>query len=96
MKEIHALISGRVQGVCFRYYTRQMGRQLGVRGWVRNRTDSRVEVVASGPEDAMDAFERWLSTGPPMAQVSDVEIISREQPVSQIGFEITGDDDDPA
>ena len=95
MKKIHALISGRVQGVCFRYYTRQTGRQLGVRGWVRNRTDGRVEVVAAGPEAAMDAFERWLSTGPPMARVSDVEIISRERPVSHTGFEIIGDDDEP-
>ncbi|HVT33878.1 MAG TPA: acylphosphatase [Rhodanobacteraceae bacterium] len=69
------LVTGRVQGVFFRASTRAEALRLGVAGIARNLEDGRVEVVATGPEAALDALERWLSCGPPAARV---EGVSRE------------------
>ncbi len=73
MKAINAFVSGRVQGVTYRQSCRQVGRSLGLVGWVRNRTDGRVEVWAQGEADACDRLADWLWTGPPAARVSGVE-----------------------
>ncbi len=69
---IHCLISGRVQGVCYRACTQREARRLGVTGWVRNLPDGRVEVTASGPPAAVEEFRQWLQRGPPQAVVSEV------------------------
>ena len=66
------LVSGRVQGVFFRASTRNEAERLGLAGSARNLDDGRVEVIASGPEDALAALERWLWQGPPSARVEDV------------------------
>lgn len=72
---IRALISGRVQGVCFRAATADRARELGVQGWVRNLADGRVEVVAAASDDAaLQAFRSWLHEGPPAARVETVEV----------------------
>lgn len=73
MKGVHALVSGRVQGVYFRQTTRQQARRLGLWGWVRNRPDGRVEVWAQGDEAALERFVNWLWEGPPRASVTGVE-----------------------
>jgi acylphosphatase len=65
-------ISGRVQGVGFRASTRQRGQALGLVVRARNLTDGRVEVIAWGPRDALDALCDWLRTGPRFAQVVDL------------------------
>lgn len=65
-------VSGRVQGVYFRASAREAARRLGLRGWVRNLPDGRVEALASGPAAAVDAFARWLADGPPQARVTAV------------------------
>ena len=75
---IHAFISGLVQGVNFRFYTRQKAKQLGIKGWVRNLKDGRVEVVAEGDKDAMEEFIRFLKRGPPLAKVLNCEIEKEE------------------
>lgn len=72
-KRLHLLISGRVQGVCFRAYTVGEAQQLGVRGWVRNLPDGRVEAMAEGSKDKLLLFEQWCSHGPPAARVTHVE-----------------------
>jgi len=72
MKRMHAFVAGRVQGVSFRYYTRQSAQQLNVVGWVRNLPDGRVEVVAEGPESALRQLERFLQRGSPAARVRQV------------------------
>lgn len=72
-KAIHAYVSGRVQGVYFRQSTRQVARQLGLIGWVRNLADGRVEVWAQGPEEAVDRLVDWLWQGPTPARVTGVE-----------------------
>lgn len=69
----YARIRGIVQGVGFRYATRQEARRLGLSGWVRNDTDGSVEVVAEGPLGALRDFEQWLQRGPPGAVVQGVD-----------------------
>lgn len=67
------LVSGVVQGVFYRASTRTQARQLGLTGHACNLPDGRVEVIAHGEPDALDALERWLWQGPPAAEVEGVE-----------------------
>lgn len=73
MKRLEARISGRVQGVGFRYSTQRQARRLGLDGWVRNDPDGSVSVVAEGPEPDIKSFEQWLKKGPPGARVETVD-----------------------
>lgn len=70
---IHLIISGIVQGVNFRYYTRETARKLNLTGWVKNLPDGRVEAIAEGEEKAIDEFIEWCKHGPPSARVDKVE-----------------------
>lgn len=70
----HALVSGRVQGVAFRHYTKVRARELGLTGWVRNLADGRVEVWIEGPDEAVRSMTAWLERGPPAAHVDEVRI----------------------
>lgn len=67
------LVSGRVQGVFFRDSTRREALALGLEGRAVNLPDGRVEVIACGPVDKLDALCRWLAQGPPSASVTSVE-----------------------
>jgi acylphosphatase len=73
------VVSGRVQGVFYRASTETAARSFGVTGWVRNREDGRVELVACGTAEQLEALERWLWQGPPHAQVTDVQSTPVEQ-----------------
>jgi acylphosphatase len=66
-------VSGRVQGVFYRASTCERAQQLGCRGYARNLADGRVEVLAVGDQEAVDALTEWLWHGPPAAQVADVQ-----------------------
>lgn len=66
-------MSGRVQGVGFRWFAVEEGTRLGLRGWVRNRRDGRVEALGEGSPAQLDAFEAWLQAGPPTARVADLQ-----------------------
>lgn len=68
------LVAGRVQGVFYRASARDRARTLGVTGHARNLPDGRVEVLACGPREAVDALCAWLWQGPPAAAVNAVEI----------------------
>jgi acylphosphatase len=70
---LHAVVSGFVQGVSFRYYTQMKANELGVVGWVRNRPDGSVEVTAEGPHPALLRLEAFLRVGPPSAQVARLD-----------------------
>jgi len=72
------LVSGVVQGVGFRYYTRLRARELGLAGWVQNLPDGRVEVCVEGQPALVAEMLAWLHRGPPGARVSGCE--SREVP----------------
>jgi acylphosphatase len=83
------LIHGRVQGVFFRNWTADKARALGVRGWVRNRLDGTVELVAYGTDEAIEALTAACRTGPPAARVEriEVEVVEGEGPPSR--FQVT-------
>ena len=66
------LVEGRVQGVFFRASTREQALALGITGHAKNLADGRVEVLASGSAEALDALEQWLWQGPPAASVTAV------------------------
>ncbi len=73
MKRMRCMVSGRVQGVFFRGSAREEARRLGLNGFARNLPDGRVEVIAAGPEAAVETFRQWLHQGPPAARVDSVE-----------------------
>ena len=68
------LISGRVQGVGFRYFAEDAARREGVCGWVRNLPDGRVEVAADGEAESIARFEQGIRRGPRGARVEAVEV----------------------
>ena len=74
---VHAVVSGRVQGVWYRESCRREAERLGVGGWVRNRPDGRVEIEAEGPRPAVDALLTWATHGPPRAIVDGVAVDDR-------------------
>ena len=67
------LISGRVQGVGFRYFTQRTSARHQVRGYVKNLADGRVEVLAEGKPTAVEAFKHDLAAGPTYSEVTEVE-----------------------
>lgn len=66
-------VKGKVQGVYFRASTQEYARNLGLKGWVKNQPDGSVQICAEGPEDALDTLVEWCGTGPPSAEVENVE-----------------------
>lgn len=72
-KRLEARVEGRVQGVCFRYYTRQRATELELLGWVKNEPDGAVRVAAEGPEDRLHQLLDFLDEGPPSAKVTQVD-----------------------
>lgn len=76
------VVTGRVQGVWFRGWTVDQAVALGVDGWVRNRRDSSVEILAAGPDAAVEALIGRCRQGPPAARVDDVAVTEAEAPVA--------------
>jgi acylphosphatase len=70
---VHVLVRGRVQGVGFRWWARELAEELEISGWVRNRPDGTVEVAADGSSAAIERLRAALRAGPPGAVVSSVE-----------------------
>lgn len=82
----HVLVSGRVQGVGFRWHTHSRAGELGLSGWVRNLPDGRVEAWVEGPEPAVEGLLAWLGKGPPAARVTGLEVVA-QAPRGLTGFE---------
>ena len=70
----HLYVSGRVQGVFFRYETRREAVKRGVKGWIRNLPDGRVEAVFEGEENSVKQLIEFCKHGPPGARVTNVEV----------------------
>ena len=84
----HAVVSGRVQGVGFRYSTIRQARALGLSGTVSNQSDGSVEVDAEGPRPSLERLLAWLSHGPPGAHVRDVSVEWRPWSGRYQGFDV--------
>jgi acylphosphatase len=89
VRRAHVSVAGEVQGVFFRYETRNRARDLGVAGWVRNTPDGRVEAVFEGPDEAVDEMVSWCRQGPEQADVRDVEVRDGD-PEGLDTFEVRG------
>lgn len=81
------VVTGRVQGVAFRDATRRRAGELGVAGWVRNRADGSVEVVAEGAATAVDALVAFCREGPRAARVEGAEVADAS-PAGLANFEV--------
>jgi len=75
---VHVFVSGRVQGVGYRYSTVNEAQRLGVNGWVRNLPDGRVEAVFEGSRKLVEEIIRWCHKGPTAAVVKDVAVEDEE------------------
>ncbi|HXX67754.1 MAG TPA: acylphosphatase [Polyangiaceae bacterium] len=73
-KRVQVIIRGRVTGVFFRAAAQREARRLGISGWVRNRPDGNVELVAEADEEAIKEMISWAQHGPSAARVDDVEV----------------------
>jgi acylphosphatase len=83
---VRAVVSGLVQGVWYRQSCRREAERLGVSGWVRNRSDGRVELEAEGTRGAVDALLAWAHYGPPRALVESVDVEPVALEPGDVGF----------
>ena len=83
------LISGRVQGVFFRWFVKEIADSLGIKGWVRNLPDGKVEVWAEGEEDKIRELRSHLQQGPPEAYVTSVQETEEEPRRTYTDFSIS-------
>jgi acylphosphatase len=86
-KAVTVRVSGRVQGVSFRWYAQQEAIRLGVHGWVRNEPDGSVAGLFEGDDDAVDALVTWCRTGPSYAAVQHVAV-TEAQPTGATRFDV--------
>jgi acylphosphatase len=82
-------ISGRVQGVGFRYFAQAAALRDGIHGSIRNLPDGGVEALAEGEAEAMERFERAIRHGPPGARVDDVDVEGTVPSGRDTGFAVT-------
>jgi acylphosphatase len=87
-KRVRVLISGWVQGVFFRAYTRDAALREGLTGWVRNLADGRVEAVFEGDADRVDRMIAWCHQGSPGSRVDHVEVLPQPYQGEFRSFEI--------
>lgn len=78
MTQAHILISGSVQGVGFRYFIRSQAKKIGLKGWVKNLPDGRVEALVQGSEEKLDHLIKISKKGPVLAQVQNVQVVWEE------------------
>ncbi len=70
----HIFVAGRVQGVFFRAFTRDVAESLGLKGWVRNLFDGRVEAVLEGSKELIEEALKKIKVGPPAARVDNIDL----------------------
>ena len=70
----HAIIRGKVQGVCFRIETQRSANRFGVKGWVRNKRDGTVEALFEGHKESVENIIDWCKKGPPASKVDNVSV----------------------
>ena len=86
MKRLHLIISGRVQGVGFRYFCYDQAERLGLTGYARNIPDGSVEVEVQGNDEALAKFKTAIERGPRAAKVSDIQNDDKDPIAGERGF----------
>jgi acylphosphatase len=86
-KAVTVHVTGRVQGVSFRWYAVQEAERLGVHGWIRNEPDGSVAGHLEGDDDAVDAMVEWCRHGPSYAAVRNVAVLEA-QPTGAAAFDV--------
>lgn len=89
LKQVQLIVRGRVQGVYFRAATQREAKRLGLTGWVRNRNDATVEIVAEGEEETLRDLISWAHHGPAAARVERVDTRWRAYAGEMFDFRIT-------
>ena len=84
------IVSGRVQGVGFRWFVENEASKLGIAGWVRNRQDGSVEVLAAGSKEQLDSLHAILQQGPRAARVDSVDVSEAEPNSNLKSFRVEG------
>ena len=79
LKTVSITVSGRVQGVFYRQSTKELAIALNIKGQVKNTPDDTVEIIATGEAEQIEQFIKWCRSGPPKAQVTNVEV--KELPI---------------
>lgn len=74
MLQYRIIVDGRVQGVGFRYFVQMEADKRKLAGWVKNRDDGRVEILAEGPENALQSFVEAVKNGSPFSKVTDISV----------------------
>jgi acylphosphatase len=74
MKQAHVIITGTVQGVGYRYFVRSNAENLGLKGWVRNTSNGKVEAVLQGTEEQVQEMLALARQGPILSEVKDIEV----------------------
>ena len=84
----HLLITGRVQGVGFRFYMQRKARELGINGWVRNRRDGTVEALVQGDEASVQHILEWCRHGPAASSVTELGTREVDADSALLTFEV--------
>ncbi|MBP3038527.1 acylphosphatase [Bacillaceae bacterium Marseille-Q3522] len=79
MIQLHLVVSGRVQGVGFRYFAHKLANEFAVNGWVKNSPNGDVEIMVTGEKDVLDSFIEKLKKGNRFAKVKHIAIHPREE-----------------
>ncbi len=90
MKSLHCVVTGKVQGVFFRAWVFDQAQSLGVKGWVRNLRDGKIEILGQGDETSLTVLAERLPGGSPLSRVQEVETNWTEHDKEYQGFEIRG------
>lgn len=88
MIQLHIIVSGKVQGVGYRYFSQMKAVQYGVTGWAKNLSDGSVEILAIGTNDQLEPFIEDLRVGNPFSTIDDMKITKSEKTESFHSFTI--------
>jgi acylphosphatase len=88
LRAIRGVVSGRVQGVAYRASFRREAVALGLAGWVRNRSDGKVEFLLQGRSDHVQQMLRWAGEGPALARVTDIDTTDAAYDADLSSFEV--------
>ena len=91
MARLHIIVRGRVQGVFYRHSAAEYARQLGLTGWVRNRFDGGVEILAEGKAEHLSTLRQWCTHGPAGANVRGIDDLKEKETGEYVEFRIRSD-----